>query len=214
MRLSALTTLPKNYRQHSAINLLQHKPTFLGLMIAGIIFLVGFSWLGVRLALHIRPDARSVLVPFDILALTPNGGFSLKFPLPWIVGAVLALPIVIITHEAIHGIIFWLFTHRRPHFGIKGLVAYAAPPAGLYIPRNAYLIVALAPLVVLTLAGLILLLFVPATALALIICIVSFNISGSVGDSAVTVWLLQKPSHTLIEDRGEVMIVYGINKLT
>lgn len=213
MLLSALTTLPKNYRQHSAINLLQHTSLFAGLMAAGVLLLVGFSWLGLKLALHIRPDARSMLVPFDILTLTPKGGFSLKFPLPWMVGAVLAMPIVIIIHEAIHGIAFWLFTHRCPHFGIKGLVAYAAPPAGLYITRNTYFIVALAPLVVLTLLGISLLLFVPDAALAFIICMMSFNISGSIGDVAVAVWLSQKPNHILVEDRGEVVIVYGLNNV-
>ena len=60
--------------------------------------------------------------------------------------------VMIVLHEGLHGLFFWLFTREKPKFAFKGFYAYAAMP-DWYLPKKEYLITALAPLVGITLLG-------------------------------------------------------------
>jgi hypothetical protein len=114
---------------------------------------------------------------------------------------------VVLTHEGLHGLSFWLVTGRPPRFGLRGLYAYAGAP-GWYIPRDRYLPIALAPLTAITLAGLALLTVAPARAIPAVVVAVALNASGAVGDLAVVVWLLRGPRSTLVQDSGEAVTLY------
>ncbi|MBE9141327.1 DUF3267 domain-containing protein [Nodosilinea sp. LEGE 07088] len=206
--MSTLSQLPPNYRRHSTLNLLRKPVLLLVLILIGIILLLGSGWAILKLTLLIRPEAAAVLLPYTVLDIHSGGGFFITVSLVWVVGAGLAIPITVIIHEAIHGLCFWSVTRRMPRFGWRGVVAYTTTPTELYILRNPYLWITLAPLVILTVSGLVLLWRSPLSALATLICIVAFNASGSVGDIAVALWLLQKPTQTLIVDKGEVITAY------
>lgn len=92
---------------------------------------------------------------------------------------------MIILHEATHGLFFWLFTRSRPDFAFNKIIyAYTAAP-GWYIPRNKYIVVEMAPLVLITTLGLILLAVAPQGWLLLILILTILNTCGSVGDMAV-----------------------------
>ena len=107
---------------------------------------------------------------------------------------------VLVLHELVHGLFFWLFTRSRPRFGFKG--AYAAAP-GWYIPRPQFLIVGLAPLALISLAGLLILPFIAFPfSLALVLALIA-NATGAIGDLYMTIRLLFVPQHVLIEDWGE-----------
>jgi hypothetical protein len=101
---------------------------------------------------------------------------------------------------------FW-FTRTRPVFAFRGYYAYAAAP-GWYFPRRQYMLVSLAPLVLLSLLGLVLLAFVPAGWFLTVISFVAFNGSGAIGDLAVFIWLLRQPSTCLAYDVGEAVTLY------
>lgn len=113
----------------------------------------------------------------------------------------------LVIHEGIHGIFFWLFTHSRPKFAFRGAYAYAAAP-GWYIHRNPFLVTTLAPLLIISLAGLVIMRFVPAAALAAVWFIIIMNASGSVGDMLVAVWILRHTRLGCIQDQGDKVTLY------
>jgi hypothetical protein len=127
----------------------------------------------------------------------------------WVVSLAAATIVMIVLHEAVHGVFFWLFSGRFPQFGFKGYYAYAAMPPGVYLQRDRYILTGIAPAVLLTLGGLALLPVLPSWSLPTLIVFLTGNASGSVGDVLVIGWLLSKPSDVFIEDNGAVMTVYG-----
>jgi hypothetical protein len=138
--------------------------------------------------------------------------FSLSGDLAYLLGSVLkALAVYagsLALHEIIHGVCFWLITRSFPKFGLGSAYAFAAAP-GWYIPRNLYLMVGLAPLVVITVAGLALLPALPTNVLLVWWFVLTVNASGAVGDMFVVGWLLLHTSGTLINDHGDRINVYA-----
>jgi len=163
--------------------------------LAGLGLLFVFGWLAVQLAAAVRPEANS-------------GGFFEVIqglePLYLLVG----LFAVLIGHELLHGLFFWIYTGERPAFGFKVVYAYASAP-DWYIPRNKFIAVSLAPLVIITLAGLILLPVIAYGYVAELLLLVSANAAASVGDMIVAVWLSTKPDTVMVRDSGARMDVYA-----
>jgi hypothetical protein len=122
-------------------------------------------------------------------------------------GAVLVVFLMIVVHEGIHGICFWYLTGGKPKFGFKGLYAYAAVP-DWYLPRHTYFVVALAPLVVVTTVGILLMPFVALELLPFLLLWLVSNFAGSIGDVAVVIFLLRKPSTVYINDFGDGISIY------
>lgn len=111
-----------------------------------------------------------------------------------VLGALLILPI----HELIHGLVF-LVWGGRPYFGAKlPLALYCGAKEQLF-RRNQYLVVGLAPLVVLSLLAIILTLFAPVLASYTLFASLS-NVSGAAGDVWVAYRLAHQPAHVLVED--------------
>lgn len=111
-----------------------------------------------------------------------------------ILGYIIILPI----HEVIHGLVF-AFWGGRPHFGAKLPFALYCGAREQLFRRNQYLIVGLAPLVVITLAGSIFTLFAPGLA-AYTLLATAGNISGAAGDVMVARRISRLPKNVLIED--------------
>jgi hypothetical protein len=165
------------------------------LNIAALFMLVLSGWLMLWVTAIIRPD------------VTLSGSFGAVEVLLGAAMILAALVFMLVLHEAIHGLFFWVYTRARPRFGFKGAYAYAAAP-DWYIPRNQYIIVGIAPLILMTLGGIALLPVVPEWLLLPLVIIVVMNASGAVGDIAVVGWLLFLPQHTLIRDLGDAMTMY------
>ncbi len=186
-------TLPVGYAQNGKLDLSSDRWAVIGLNLAAIILLALFA-VGTLGFLRVTRSG-------DGIGFSGNGiVVSLTLLVLYIV--------MILLHEAIHGVCFWWYTRARPYFGISWRYAYAAAP-DWYIPRNAYFVVALAPAVVITLGGLILMAVVPAPVVAPIAFIVIVNGSGAVGDFLVAVWLLRKTPQTLVNDVGDAMTLYA-----
>ena len=111
-----------------------------------------------------------------------------------IIGYLIILPI----HEAIHGLTI-LFWGGRPHFGAKLPLALFCGARQQMFRRNQYIVVAMAPLVVISVAGIILTLLVPSLATYALFAIAG-NISGAAGDLVVAWQLCHLPPHILVED--------------
>ncbi len=114
------------------------------------------------------------------------------------------LVFIMTIHELIHGLFFFLFTGEKPVFGFKNLSAYAGIP-GRYLKKKYYLIACLSPLIVLSLAGLIIFFIVSNTLASVIFIVISAHAAGCIGDIWVAVKLLKKPADTYVNDDGMVI---------
>ncbi|NJM73444.1 MAG: DUF3267 domain-containing protein [Scytonema sp. RU_4_4] len=115
----------------------------------------------------------------------------------------------LIIHEFIHGMAFSAFGGSpRYGVGIKFFLPYAyATSPGNRFSRNAFLVIGLAPLVVIDLLCLVLLAIFPqATWLGWVVVI---NTSGASGDLWMAMLLLHCPASIEVEDRRTGMAIYA-----
>jgi len=197
--LSPTKILPEVYRQEQSIDLSQNRKLVIWLNVAGLIFFFLFGITYLRLLVWIRPAA------------------SLTFGCSnWIINLATLLVVytgVIVFHEVIHGLFFWIITRERPKFGFRGAYAFAAAP-DWYLPRNHYFIIGLAPFIMITLSGLILLPITPETLLVWVGFATTANASGAVGDLAIVFWLLTRyPAGILVRDLGDAIDIYYPGKI-
>ena len=204
--VQATTTLPTHYRHQATLDLSKSRKAVVGAIVSGIVLLITVGWLFVQFTNLVRPTELEALRFHDILTTTPNGHTSITIPFQDIV---ITLVLVMLIHELVHGVFFWRFTGKCPTLGIKRLGVYVAAPAEFYFPRNQYLIVGIAPLVLLTLVGLLLGIIVPVVVVPILILFVAFNAAGAAGDLLMVARLLSYSPDTLMQDNDSGVIVYG-----
>lgn len=188
------TILPPGYRLFRSIDLSKELRLLVILNLIGLALFVIFGALFFRLALMLRPAELAAGTSWSVLHLG--------------VSFVVAFSAVILLHELVHGAFFWLFTRETPRFGLRSGYAFAAAP-GWFIPRNQYLAIGLAPLVLLSLAGVVLLAFAPLSWLPGVLIALATNASGAIGDILIVTWLLRLPSSTLVQDFGDAVSIYS-----
>ncbi len=191
------TILPEEYEPNGVFDINNMRLALL-LNGIGVGLLFVFGWLFIRLADSLNQEYE--VQSFRQLLSQYNW---------W--GLLLTLVGVVVLHELAHALFFWLFTKKRPFLGIGPGYAYAAAP-DWYFPRNQFLIIGLAPLVMLSAAGLLLVPFVGKTAVAWITLFITLNGAGAVGDLYVCGWLLARPATTLIRDEGPVIHLFSLVK--
>jgi hypothetical protein len=204
--MQATTILPVDYRQQATLDLSKSKKAIVCAIASGIVLLIAVARLLVQFTRYLRPTALEGIRFSNILTITPDGKPSIVLP---IVDGVVALVLMMLIHELVHGLFFWWFAGQRPTFGIKGLYVYAAVSPEVYFPRNQYLIVGIAPLVLLTLVGLLLMLIVPVVAVPILSLSIAFNAAGAAGDLVMAVRLLSYSPDTLMQDSDTGVVVYG-----
>lgn len=191
MKATATRQIPENYVSFWKLNFNGKKATII-VNVAALVLLAFFGT-GFALLLHlIRPGA----------ALDFSIGGSIWPMLLFLVEAVVITFVVMFVHEAFHGLFFWIFCGTKPVFGIKGYYAYAGAP-GWYFRRGQYALIGLAPLIGITLLGLIGALCLPDFFLMPIYLMLVFNASGAAGDLWVVLRLLFSPSEMWVLDQGD-----------
>jgi len=199
----ATKKLPDGYRLSQSLNLIKDHKLLLTLSLASIGLFIG-AWVGLGwLFQWLRPGVDSGVVGFSFTITSVPDILS---PFLVILGVTLGMLIV---HEAIHGIFFWVFTRGRVKFAFKWAYAYAAAP-DWYLPKNPYMVISLAPLVLMGVGGILALLFVPLNWITPIILLLAMNTSGSVGDLYVFLLLTTMEQNVLIQDFGEKMKIYTL----
>ena len=206
--MKANRSLPSNYTKYTMIEPSKNLKFVIVAVISGIMLLFFGGWLLVLFANAFRPNALDGMQLHDLLRST-TAGFSLVIPPALFPNFGLALVTVLIFHELVHGLFYWLFSSHRPKFGFQGLFPYAAAPSGIYFPRNQFLIVGLSPLMLLTAIGLPLMVIVPIAFVPFLLFFVVFNASGAAGDLIMVIQLMRFSSDTLIEDSTSGVIIYG-----
>lgn len=191
--------LPDGYQQNGIIDLIRNQKIFVVINFVGVLLFLLFGWLFVEFFRLVRPDDLDRMQSFKIESISSviNVFFALIF----------TLFAMVVVHEGAHGIFFWIFTRSRPRYAFKGFYAYATAP-GWYLPKKIYMIIAVAPFLLITLCGIVLTNFVTYSLLIPLLILLTLNASGSVGDLFVFVWLIGKPEKSLALDEGERIIVY------
>ncbi len=196
-----MQVLPGTYQLSANLNLAKDIKLAIALNIAGLGMFAGSVLLSFKFLQLFRPSLFTDL---------SDGLFSGYLSETFLVTLIILISVIagmIFLHEAIHGLFFWLFTGGRPKFGFRGFYAYAAAP-DWFIPKQAYLIISLTPLVVISVVGFGLMLILPPAWVLPILLLVTMNASGAVGDLYAFFWLLLKPKGLYIQDFGDRMAVY------
>jgi len=119
--------------------------------------------------------------------------------------------VMIPLHEVVHAVAI-LAQGGRPRFGLKlPIAAYCTAP-NQFFTRNGYIAVALAPLVALTVLGLVLVWVAPDLAACLLLGFAG-NISGAVGDLAVVRDMGRLSEDTLVADDETGYTAYSYHAL-
>ena len=123
---------------------------------------------------------------------------------------VLAYLLVLPLHEGAHALVFALLG-GRPTFGARlPLALYCGAPNQLFT-RTSYLAVGLAPLVLISLAGIALIVLAPTVAPYLQLGLIG-NFSGAAGDLWAARILLRQPPTALVQDTATGFEVYELQR--
>jgi len=185
-------TLPEGYVQSGEINLKNNKRLAITLNLVAVPVAVLSFFLLSSFAGLVRPSL-----------MNTSGTITVG-----VVAVVVGLMVLLFTfHELIHGFFFWVFTRSRPVFALRLFYAYAGAP-DWYIPTRQFMIVALGPLVIIGVVGILLMLLVPESWVVLIAIMVALNSGGSMGDLLVFTRLFKLSPTSLANDTGDVMTFY------
>ncbi len=185
-------TLPAGYIQSGQIDLKKDKRLSILLNISAFIVFIPMFYL---------------LSGFTALARPDITNFSETITIGKMLGALGLTVIVLILHEIIHGLFFWIFSRGMPVFALRPLYAYAGAPTWFF-PKLQYAITALGPLVIIGAVGLLLLLLVPVSWILMIAFLVALNTGGAVGDLFVFIRLLKCSPTSFANDTGEVVTFF------
>ena len=166
-------------------------------MILFFLFLLFFIWL----LQILRPESIDFANGFSIFR-------GVRFFPEQILILLLITFVMVFLHEGIHGLFFWLFTKQKPKFGFKLVYAFAGAP-GWYITKWPYLIIGIAPLIVITIIGFAVMLILPEGWILPILLFITINAGGAAGDIYTVFWLLTKPEDILVHDSGERVKIFG-----
>ncbi|MGU7950652.1 DUF3267 domain-containing protein [Streptococcus suis] len=177
------------------VNIMENKKFVWGLNILAIVLVFPFALLFGKLA-------------FSLLA-NVDQNLPLTLPELWI--ATVLFPILIIVHEAIHGLFFKIFCPENPvKFGFKweSGMAYATSPGSLY-NRMQMLVISLAPFVVISL-GLTMVAVFLGMDVSLYLILVTMHAVACVGDFYYAYLLLVKfaKENIAVEDTETGLIIY------
>ena len=113
-------------------------------------------------------------------------------------------------HELIHGFFIWLFSKKRANYKISMFYA-SASAQDRYFDRFSYIIIALSPVIIISLLLIFLLNTLSLNLYNGILLVLALNVSGAIGDFYITIITLGKNKDTLIRDEGEKMHFYTKN---
>jgi hypothetical protein len=193
----ATQTLPPGYARAREVDLTKDKT-----MESFVLFtwLITFCplWFGLT---HLARQVRSQ-IQLETNLVPENYSFEL-----YIVGYLILFLGMFAWHELVHAFFFWLYTRSWPVFGITPGYLYVAAPSW-YLQPGQYLIISLAPLLIVTSLFFLLALFMPEGWMAAVSLLAVGNLLGSLGDLWISFQLLLSDPGCLVNDRGHAVYFY------
>lgn len=196
--MRAYSELPPDYVERGEFNL-ENSRLLMAMNLIGLVLLVGAGWLFAVLFTRLRPHTGEFILIF-------------RSETPWQVLSTLLtflvlLVLMIVLHEGLHGLAFWLFTRSRPQFTFKGWYASASAP-GWYFTLPAYAIIGLLPLFGISLLGLALAPLLPESWIVPTWALLTMNAAGAIGDVTIVGWLFTLPRNALVQDFHTRTVAY------
>ncbi|MDD3999904.1 MAG: DUF3267 domain-containing protein [Bacilli bacterium] len=185
MRVKSFKDLPEGYKKVDALDLKEDKRLLILVNVLSILLILPFIPLYIVFNYKISNTQIYVSVLFIFIGYI----------------------IIIIIHELIHGIFFKLGTKEKIKYRFHGVYASASVDH-IYFKKNHYLVVSLAPVVILTIV---------LSILAYIFCedyflhfyiLIAIQFGSAAGDFYVVYRLLKHDKNTLIRDYGVGMEFY------
>ena len=194
----AYQCLLPGYDLYETIDLARDRKMLIGINISGmavmaVMFIYAFAW---------RPEI--------------NACFDQELP-----GILLALAVMvagyiayIVLHELVHGIFIRIFSGEKAQYGLQLSKGYAFAKSDYFFGKAAYIVIALAPVVVWGAVLHVLMGAVPDQWYLPVFFIQAMNIGGAVGDYYVTWRILRMPEGVLVIDSGTSMKFFAPVKLS
>jgi hypothetical protein len=188
--MSATQTLPEHYSLRWSFTLKNNVNAAIWLQLATLPMFFGSAWL--------------------FYALASWSGDVLYRVNGWVMIVVLIFGMIgiIAVHEIFHGIGFRMFGAKTT-YGIGAGYAYAAAP-DWYFARKAYLVIALLPLIGISVIGAITMWIIPSAWLWAWVYMLTVNAGGAAGDVYIAIRILFEPGEILVRDLGDGFEVYGM----
>ncbi len=156
-----------------------------------------------------------LVASFPLFLLLPALlGKKLVWEFPWFILPLnlLLTAALLLLHELVHGLTIQVFGGRpRYSYGVKEGLPYLATTTDKLLGLRQYIIVALAPVILITLAGLIVIAYHPRTNLWLAFPL-ALHTSGAVGDLAMGKLLLTFPYNSFIKDDLTGFTVFAVRE--
>lgn len=194
--------LPETYQLLKKIDLIKQPKLFIILNVIGIGLFIACWVLLTWMLVLVRPDVGVSEIRF-VISLNQSGSFLMV-----LLVFLLVFVSMVTLHEAIHGLFFWLYTRGKVKFAFKGAYAYAAAP-DWYLAKRPYMVVSMAPLIIMSIVGVVALMVVPFSWINPLMLVITMNAAGAIGDIYVFSLLLRMPGHVLVQDFGEQMEIYA-----
>ncbi len=197
MKTPTTAALPAGYAFGFHIDLQKDKRLFA--LVNGGAAVIAAAMLGLGMAVH---PLRTL---FSSMGQALEEGQLIAYFAPILVIGLGSL-LYIILHELTHGIFMLAFSGVKPNFGFTGAYAYAG--SEVYFCKAHYLVIALAPVVLLGIVLAVLTAVLPEYWFWPIYFIQIVNLSGAAGDLYVTCRFLRLPKDILVQDTGIAMTVF------
>lgn len=192
----AVHTLPEGYRKIFSVDMQKDKQ-----------MLVRINALALLISFVMIVPAHKYISLFTLFDFDQGMG---SYALRW--GVILGLMVgYIFAHELVHGITMRLFGTKKVRYGFTGAYAFAASDD--YYPKGAYIVIALAPVVVWGIVLAVANVLVPAEWFWVVYLIQVINVSGAAGDLYVTYRFCAMPKDILVHDSGVAMEVYSAQRI-
>jgi hypothetical protein len=174
------------------------------LALSYLIRLIGifvFSFLFIAYTRLVHPNMNDALTTFINIEI-PNTSIFVSYLL-----VAISVVVVLTMHELVHASVFFIDQRVPPQLGWRGLTIFAAAPG--YLNKRSIMVVnALAPFVVISLLGMILIALLPVGTLAWIFIPVVVNAAAAGGEFLGVYWLLKQPEEAVFEDNGDMITAY------
>ena len=191
MELALPIHLPENYAEVLYWKLSHHRKLLV------VLNVVGLALMGLALPLF-----------FAWMRLWHSESVSLKVNILQTVVLFIAVVVTIVLHELFHGLALRIYGARPTYGVIWQEMMFYATAAGYAFRRNAYIVIALAPLVGLSLVGMGLLVFsLPGWLPWVIVICAALNVGSAIGDLwLVRVTLGYPPSAYIVDEKDGLRV--------
>jgi len=162
-----------------------------------------------KLKLWINLALLPILAAFVVVPIWLRGEFIFVFAVWQPLATIAAMIAVILLHELVHGLSFRLFGGGKPTYGHKLPFYLYAACENRYITKRSYVVIALAPLVVITVVLAVVCALVPGSWFWVVYFALVINAVGSVGDIYISLLLTRMPKDVLVVDSGTAMQIYS-----